>query len=252
MKSNHFISAFFYVMTYSFQRMEQCTPQHLVIGHTQVKDLERYQFPEKPDINFDLTVKSIKGGKANELAQLIKRELALAKVPLRISAVIWQNSIWKITISEVIDIVDDIGLFLKGYPFHRVAFPECLFVPEQEHLWNKVHQINNVLKEYNEKQGFDRYSLFKTAQQYSKSKGMHVVRQSSYREYNKAIARGEDGTGLGYYLDEGAPKRRYAQHIRMFHRYGFNTSPLDGKGFPDSRPSSKEEELNLLQMSITE
>lgn len=197
-------------------------PQHMVIGHSQVRNLESYRFPDSPDIDFDLTVKCVRGGKAFKMAQMIKKEVVEAKVPLRISAIIWQNSIWNITISEVENIVDDMETFLKVHPFHRVAFPECLFVPEQEHLWDKVHHVNLILKSYNERQGYDRYSLFKIAQQYSKAKGMYTVRQTSYREFNRAEDDGKDGSGLGYYLDEGPPKRRYAKHIRKFHKYGFS------------------------------
>jgi hypothetical protein len=207
--------------------MEEKDLQHMVIGHSQIRNLEDYHFPDTPDINFHIDVKSYSGGHAPQLAKIIKDEIYSASKPLRISAIIWQNSNWNTTLSEVEDIVMDMEDFLKDYPFHSVAFPECLFVPQQEKIWDKIARINTILGNYNKRQGFDRYPLHKIALQVSKNTKALNVRQCSYREFNKALTapggkKDHNGNNLGYHIDEGAPKRRYAQHIRKFHKFGFN------------------------------
>lgn len=204
--------------------------QHLVIGHSQIRHLEDYDFSDQPEINFHIDFICVGGGLAPDLIRIIKEKLTQANKPMRISAIIWQNSNWDISVQQVEEMVWDMEQFLKVYPFHRVAFPECQFVPQQERIWDKIARINSVLEKYNQRQGFSRYPLNKVTMQYSKQKKSLVVRQTSYREYNDAIRAnphlgdeaGDTYNQLGYHIDEGAPKRRYAQHIRKFHRYGFN------------------------------
>lgn len=207
--------------------------QHMVIGHSQIRHLEDYDFPDKPEINFHIDFKCVGGGLAPNLIRIIKEQLTQAKKPMRISAIIWQNSNWDISVQQVEEIVWDMEHFLRVYPYHRVAFPECQYVPQQERIWDKIARINTVLNSYNLRQGFAKYPLHKVTMQYSKQKKSLVVRQTSYREYNNAIrAASEQPTNdagdihsqLGYHIDEGAPKRRYAQHIRRFHLNGFNDS----------------------------
>ena len=207
--------------------MEEKELQHMVIGHSQIRNLEKYHFPDTPGINFHIDVLSYSGGHASRLAEVIKDEISSASRPLRISAIIWQNSNWTTTLSQVEDIVMDIEDFLKDYPFHRVAFPECLFVPQQEEIWDKVARINTILGNYNKRQGFDRYPLHKVAMYWNTNTKAFTVRQTSYREYNQDLTASQgradhNANNLGYHIDEGAPKRRYAQHIRNFHKYGFN------------------------------
>ena len=205
----------FYFQTQIRQKMDDPRMKHIVIGHSQVKNLQNYSFPEKPDLNFQIEFRYISGGKAPELIELVKKEIISAVQPLRITAIVWQNSNWNITISEVENIVLDMEHFLHDHPLHRVAFPECLYVPDQERLWDKVAKINLVLANYNQRQGFDRYPLFKVAMQYSKEKRSLVVRQTSFKEYNQNLSYGnsqKDGNNnsKGYHLDEGEPKRRFA------------------------------------------
>ena len=206
--------------------MEAEEVRHMVIGHSQIRNFTDYQFPDVPAINFPMETICIRGGKVPELISKIKDELHASERPLRISAIIWQNSNWDITISEVEHVVFDMETFLKDYPFHRVAFPECLFVPDQEKIWDKIAKINHVLADYNYRQGFDRYPLYKVAQSYCKRKGTYTVRQTSYWEFNQGLSqsnnRGSKQSSKGYHLDEGAPKQRFAKFIRTFHSAGFN------------------------------
>ena len=123
--------------------------KHMVIGHSQLKNMEKYKFEDQPDINFHIDFKSISGGKAPQLAKIIKEEIMLSPDPLRISAVIWQNSILDLSIQEMEDIVLDMEAFLRDYPSHRVAFPECQYVPKLERYWDKIAQLNTILNKYN-------------------------------------------------------------------------------------------------------
>ena len=217
--------------------------KHMVIGHSQLKNMEKYKFEDQPDINFHIDFKSISGGKAPQLAKIIKEEIMLSPDPLRISAVIWQNSILDLSIQEMEDIVLDMEAFLRDYPSHRVAFPECQYVPKLERYWDKIAQLNTILNKYNLRQGFNSYPLHKTTMQYSKQKKSLVVRQSSYKEFNDALKKHgagqvDDIGQLGYHIDEGAPKTRYAQHIRRFHKNGFNDMNPSARSYDQPKRSS--------------
>lgn len=222
--------------------------QHVVIGHSQIRHLENYDFSDQPEINFPIEFICVGGGLAPNLIRIIKEKITQATKPMCVSAIIWQNSNWDITVQQVEEIVWDMEQFLKVYPFHRVAFPECQFVPQQERIWDKIARINAVLNSYNLRQGFARYPLHKVTMQYSKQKKSLVVRQTSYREYNNAVRaaseQSRDNTedkhsNLGYHIDEGAPKRRYAQHIRRFHLNGFNANiPRPRVSSPEPKRSS--------------
>ena len=228
-------------MCFIFRNMEAKEIRHMVIGHSQIRNFKDYQFPDIPDINFPMETICIRGGKAPELINIIKDELHTSKTPLRISAIIWQNSNWDITISEVERLVFDMETYLKDYPFHRVAFPECLFVPEQERIWDKIAKINAVLADYNHRQGFDRYPLYKVAQTYCKRKGSSTVRQTSYLEFNRGLTQtGSNNSNKGYHLDEGAPKKRFAKFVRTFHSKGFHAdSKTKDTGKPQESISNK-------------
>ena len=222
--------------------------KHMVIGHSQLQNMEKYRFENKPEINFQIDFISVADGKAPQLVEMIKEEIRHASQPLRISGIIWQNSICDLSTQTMEDIVLDIEDFLKDYPSHRVALPECQYAPQLEQYWDKIARLNTILDDYNLRQGFNSYSLHKTTMQYSKQKKSLVVRQSSYREFNNALryqksSKTPESNQLGFYIDEGAPKTRYAQHIRKFHKYGFNDSiaivgPSAGSWHPHKRSST--------------
>lgn len=217
--------------------------KHLVIGHSQLRNLDTYKFPNQPELDLNMDFEWISGGKAPQLAKLIKGKLVQAKTPMRVSAIIWQNSITDMSLKEMEDIVLDMEQFLKNYPSHRVAFPECQFVPKLESSWDKIAKLNSILNDFNLRQGFNRYALHKVTMMYSKQKKGLVVRQTSYREYNNAIRNNnnhDDVNSLGYHIDEGAPKTRYAQAIRRFHLHGFNDhSPRPSAQTPAQEKGNK-------------
>ena len=133
------------------------------------------------------------------------------------------------------NIVLDMEQFLKIYPYHRVAFPKCQYVPQLNQYWEKISRLNSILDNYNTRQGLGRYGLDKVTMSNEKGKG-RIVRQTSYKEYNLALTASvkkeeHELKNLGYHIDEGAPKSRYAQHIRKYHLYGFKE---------DARPSITE------------
>ena len=102
------------------------------------------------------------GGKAQELKKLLISEIKKAQIPLRISAVIWQNSITTITLSRVKEIIEEIESTLKLHLQHRVALPECQYVPEQADYFEHIAKINLLLADFNQRHGFKRYPLFRS------------------------------------------------------------------------------------------
>ena len=145
------------------------------------------------------------GGKAQELKKLLISEVNKTQIPLRISAVIWQNSITTITLSRVKEIIEEIESTLKLHLQHRVALPECQYVPEQADYFEHIAKINLLLADFNQRQGFNRYPLFKSTMTKNK-KGFHV-KQNQWLEY-------QTKTGPGYHI---ADKTIYTKFIRKFH-----------------------------------
>ena len=152
------------------------------------------------------------GGKAQELKELLISEIREAQIPLRISAMIWQNSITTITLSEVKEIVEEIESTLKLHPQHRVALPECQYVPAQADYFEHIAKVNLLLADFNKRHGFNRYSLFKSTMKDTK-KGLRV-KQDQWSEYQRK-------TGPGYHI---ADKTKYTEFIRKFHLNNLESS----------------------------
>ena len=113
-------------------------------------------------------------GKAQKLRKLLISEIRKAQIPLRISAMIWQNSIRTITPFAVKQIIDEIDSTLKLHPQHRVALPECQFVPEQADHFEHIAIINLLLANFNQQHDFNRYLLLKTGP------GYHIADKTRY------------------------------------------------------------------------
>ena len=73
--------------------------QQVVIGHSQIRHLENYYFPDQPEINFPIEFICVGGGLAPNLIRIIKEKITQATKPMCVSAIIWQNSNWDITSS---------------------------------------------------------------------------------------------------------------------------------------------------------
>ena len=179
--------------------------RHLVIGHSQIKDCWDYKYQE-PELDFKIDWICMPGGKAQELKKLLISEIKKAQIPLRISAVIWQNSITTITLSRVKEIIEEIESTLKLHLQHRVALPECQYVPEQADYFEHIAKINLLLADFNQRHGFKRYPLFRSTMTERKRGSFHV-KQNRWLEY-------QTKTGPGFHI---ADKTIYTKFIRKFH-----------------------------------
>lgn len=181
--------------------------RHLIIGHSQIRGCWNEVF-DKEELNFPIDWMCLPGGKAYELMEIVKTEIRDAQIPTRISAIIWQNSVPNLSLEDVQNLLEDVEILLAGYPEHKVAFPECQFVPDQEKHFEHIGRINKLLQDYNQRNGFNRYPLFKSTM---KSGGGLKVDQKRWSEFLK-------NQGKGYHIDN---KHKYTQFIRKFHLHGF-------------------------------
>ena len=109
--------------------------KHVVIGHSQIHGLWNIKFTgDDEHLNYPIRWVVLKDGRADELVNIIQKEVQDCKkdIKLRITAIIWQNVIPSITIDEVNETVLRIEAFMSRTPRHKLALPECQFVPEQE------------------------------------------------------------------------------------------------------------------------
>ena len=88
-------------------------------------------------------------------------ELEKARLPLRISAIIWQNEIPVMSLDNARNILKKADSLLTAYPQHCIVFPEMMFIPKFKSFSNKITALNLLLNEFNERKGYLRYSLFK-------------------------------------------------------------------------------------------
>ena len=178
--------------------------RHLIIGHSQIRNCWECKYEEE-ELNFNMDWISVSEGKAQELKELLIQELRESQIPLRISAIIWQNSIPSISYTEVEQIIEDIEKALDQYPQHKVALPECQFVPAQAIHFEHISKINLILADFNKRQGFNSYHLHKAVMR--QRKGSLAVKQSEWLEF-------QNKTGPGYHI---ADKTKYTKFIRKFH-----------------------------------
>lgn len=88
-----------------------------------------------------------------------------------------------------------------------------MYVPKLHTHWDFLSELNMHLRNYNERQGYNRYPLSKVATRNCPG-GQMKIRQIFWQEYNQR-------TGYGYHLTyEG--KGILAKFIRRFHFSGFD------------------------------
>ena len=133
---------------------------HMVIGHTQIKGCWDINL-DVDELNFPIDWLCMPTGLADDFLNLIKTEMQSAIKPLKITAIIWQNSIGSITPDCVRRITSEIDRLYYVFPQHSVAFPEIMFLPKLKAYSAKTAKINSILAEYNAKRDYDRYSLHK-------------------------------------------------------------------------------------------
>jgi hypothetical protein len=69
---------------------------------------------------------------------MIKEEIRNAHIPLCVTGIIWQNSLPDLPIQSVLNTITELEEFLKEFPEHKVALPECLFVPKYHYLFEHI------------------------------------------------------------------------------------------------------------------
>ena len=187
--------------------------RNLVIGHSQVRDKWTVILPEE-ELNFQMDWISVSGGKATTLGEEIIRILRTYKgdQPLRISAIIWQNSVEETSLEDMKNLVRKIQEELDYHPEHKVAFPTLHFIPQQELSWEKVGHFNDYLREVNIRNGLNPYNLHKSIMKKKKGGGLKV-QQVAFDEF-------QAGTGKGYHIAE-SKWPEYVRVIKKYHQTGF-------------------------------
>ena len=200
-------------ISYHYATQETDRYRHLIIGHSQIRDKWNV-YLDGTDLNFNMDWISMSGGKARTLADEIIRILQTYEgdQPLRISAIIWQNSVEKSSIEDLKSIVRDIDNELQYHPQHKVAFPTLMYIPSQENVWDKIATFNDYLREINIRNGLNPYNLHKTTTRPGKNGKIKAV-QSAYEEY-------QTGKGKGYHIASHY-NGKYAKSIRVYHKTGF-------------------------------
>lgn len=188
--------------------------KHLVVGHSQIRG--KWNVEMTGVLNFPMDWICFSGGKAKFLGEEIIQILrANDDLQLRISAVIWQNSIEASSLEELMEIAKDITEEVKKYPQHKVGFPTLHLVPAQDCLWDKISKFNDFLRNLNIENGLNPYNLHKTTMRKVKGKGMKVV-QTAWKEFN-------NNKSKGYHIDDHVTER-YVKYIKTYHLHGFNDS----------------------------
>lgn len=187
--------------------------RNLVIGHSQVRNKWTVVLPEE-ELNFQMDWISVSGGKATALGEEIIRILRtyVGDQPLRISAVIWQNSVEDTSLEDMKNLVREIQEELVYHPEHKVAFPTLHFIPQQESSWEKVGHFNDYLREVNIRNGLNPYNLHKSIMKKKKGGGLKV-QQGAFDEF-------QAGTGKGYHIAK-SKWPEYVRVIKKYHQTGF-------------------------------
>ena len=165
---------------------------HMVIGHAQIKGCWDIKF-DLDELNFPVDWLCMPSGLPDDFLKVIKNEMRMAVKPLKISAIIWQNSLHNITLESVKRILSEADRLYLVYPQHSIAFPEIMFLPKLKDFSAKTAKINSILAEYNSKRDYDKYSLFKAG-----------TAKNNWEE--------------GLYLKN---KRKFTSFIRKFHLHNF-------------------------------
>lgn len=208
--------------------------RHLVIGHSQVRNKWNVVLPEN-ELNFPMDWISVSGGKARDLAGEIVYFLQTyqGKQPLRISAVIWQNSVENESLDNLKNIVWDIQEELDQHPEHKVAFPTLHFIPQQESSWEKIGKLNDFLREVNINNGLNPYNMHKSTMRMKKGEGLRV-QQSAFEEFKA-------GTGKGYHIAES----RYPAYVRVIKKY-HQTGFRDHEGAKEDHQPRETTEIKFM------
>lgn len=187
--------------------------KHIVVGHQGIKDLW-YVLPED---NVQLDWFCWSDASARFLTNKIIKILSSNLNPIRMTAIIWVNSIGIYDLEGLQCCVQDIMETLQKFPQHKVAFPAAPFVPYQQEYWASVEKLNQFLAATNVSNGLYPYNINKTIMKNKKGKG-YQVKQENWDEYKN-----REGTGTN--LSPMIPQ--YVRYIRNYHRYSFDKQTPD-------------------------
>ena len=177
--------------------------RHVLVAHSQIRSCWDEKFDG--DLDFPMDFICLPGGKAPELIDIMKEVISSSKVPIKMTGLIFQNSITEITLNQVVDILEDFGQFLQGYPEHKVAFAQGLYPPSNRDFAAHITKVNCQLITFNEHYGHEPFQLSKVCL------GQPRAKQDFYTE---KLNRWSDG----YHLKD---KRKMIRFIRQFHLHSF-------------------------------
>ena len=188
-----------------------CSPViHIVIGKLNIRGLWNVDFSHIEGISFPIDWICQIDGNACSLAKIIVNLLHKTKTPMRISAIIWEESIEALSLEDVHNMVTIMQDALRDHSQHKLALPECHMVSKDHELYDKVQSINQILALLNEKQGYAKYPLYKSVMtNVPGQKGLKV-----------RLTKWKNGAGLGNQLTANA-RFNFVKFIRKFHAHGF-------------------------------
>ena len=177
--------------------------RHVLVAHSQIRSCWDEKFDG--DLDFPMDFFCLPGGKAPELIDIMKEVITSSKVPIKMTGLIFQNSITELTLNQVAHILEDFAQFLKDYPEHKVAFAQGLYPPRNKDFSAHITKVNCQLITFNDHYGHDAYHLTKVC--VGKPRANQVF-------YTEKLDRWTDG----YHLKD---KRKIIKFIRNFHLFSF-------------------------------
>ena len=198
---------------YHLESSMQAEMRYVVIGHSQVRNKWLVKLNGE-ELDFPVDWISFSGGQASFLLGETIKLIASAEVPLRVIADVWQNSIGKVPVADLIELLKFFEKDLKNYNLkHKVALATCQFAPDLKEHWDDISDLNEAVREYNIRSNIAPLNLHKASMVHTSKKPLKVA-QSRYREYNQ-------DKSLGYHLDS-VGNVKYVQIIRKHLLKGFN------------------------------
>ena len=124
-----------------------CLEHHVLVSHFQAEGCWNVELED--NLKFPLDFICLPSGKATELLDVIKELISAAKKPMKVTGMIWQNSIREISLDYAASLLEDLKSFLKDHPNHNVAISECLFAPKDREYFEHISRINAISRQFN-------------------------------------------------------------------------------------------------------
>ena len=191
---------------------ENSNVRHVVVAHSQASRLWDVSSPERDNLPFKLEFIVVHGGRIEQLVDIVKQQVHLSLVngeTMYITAMLWQNSIQRLTIANCQSIIQDLESYLQAYPHCKVALPTMMYVPDLEDFFPKIAELNQLLTDYQVRNNMTPYMLCKVGKTDS-PKGYRCI-PSFWQEYL-------NNRSKGYHLSEPG-KEMLVKYISLFHRH---------------------------------